>query len=175
MAFGPSLRCVLQHWYELRLPGEPTSAENTKRAVAVRSMNMVLRRQGLDALKGQCRRAARAEIVAEPIHLLVGAGVSSGDVVFETWVRRSLGHPRVDFRVAATYASVFFMEGSQEVARVLTERVILAEGVELVLAATRDALDIWSYVRTEGTCPRCGQTAGPPSTQKPLVLQIARA
>lgn len=171
----PALKCVLTHWYQLRLRDEPLGAENSKRLVAIKGLHMVFRRQGADALRGQLLQAARSAMVAEPAHLPVGAGLFSENVAVETFVRRSLHHQRAEYRVAAAYGALFFIRRSEEVAFILSERVVLAEEDPLVVAAARDALEIWRATKDGGRCSRCGLTGGSPSTLKQQDWMVARA
>jgi hypothetical protein len=165
---------VLQHWHDLRLPKEKLGDANSKRFVAIKNINMVYRRQGLDALRGEVLRAATANIVAEPVHYIVGAGLFTERVEVETFVRLALDHQRADHRVAATYGAVYYMASSDEVACNLGERVVLEQGDPLVLAAARDVLDIWCSVRAGRRCDRCGQMGSSLSTQKPPELTVRR-
>ncbi len=171
----PALKCVLTHWYQLRLKNEPLGAENNKRLVAIKGLHMIFRRQGADALRGQLLRAAKSELVAEPAHLPVGAGLFHDNLQVETFVRRALNHPRAEYRVAASYGALFFIRRSEEVAFILSERVVLAEEDPLVVAAASDALDIWRATKDGGRCTRCGLMGGSPSTQKPQDWTVERA
>lgn len=157
----PSLRCVLTHWYQLRLKGEKLGPDNNARLVDIKALSMIQRRQGTDALRGTILQAARSMGTASPVHLPVGAGLFTENIQVETWVRRSLSHQLSKFRVAATYAAIFYIRQSEEVAFILGERVVVAEEDALVIAAARDALDLWRATKYGGRCPRCGQTAGP--------------
>ena len=156
----PALKCVLTHWYQLRLKDETMGSENNKRLVSIKGLHMIFRRQGADALRGQLLQAAKSKLVAEPAHLPIGAGLFHENVVVETFVRRALHHQRAEYRVAASYGALFFIRRSEEVAFILSERVVLAEEDPLVVAAARDALDIWRSVRGGGMCPRCGSRTG---------------
>jgi hypothetical protein len=85
--------------------------------------------------------------------LVVCAGLFPDDVVVEAYVRRVLhSEQHLEFRVAATYASVFFLPRSEEVASQLAERVLLGEGEQLLVLAARDVLGIWAATKNGGTC-----------------------
>ena len=151
----PQLRCVLQHWYELRPQGQVLGSENNKRYVGIKALKMVLQRRGKDALRGEIFRAARSESMAEPAHLVVGAGFFPDDVLVETFVRKALSQQNRDFRIAATYASSFFLQLSREVVIVLSERVLLGEGDALVLQASQEALTIGACAHNGDLCSLC--------------------
>jgi hypothetical protein len=129
---------------------------------------MMARRQGLDSLRSTLLWAARGECVVEPTALPIGAGLFNDDTLIEAFVQRMLDNVHPMYRAAATYASVFYMGRSKEVASVLAERVVLAEEEPLVLLASRDVLSLWADIKNNGECKRCGATVGLPSIQKPL-------
>lgn len=154
------LRCVLRHWYELRRPGDDFGSGNNKRLVDIKALHMVLRRQGLDALRGQITAGVNGQRITDPALLLVGAGLFPDNLVVETFVRRALHAQRSDYRSAATYASLFFLNRSEEAASILTERVVLGQEDVLVVAASCDALAIWDDIQSGGKCRRCVFTRG---------------
>jgi hypothetical protein len=149
------LRCVLQHWYELRPNGERVGDANAKRLIAIRTLNTLARRRGVDGLHGDILSSIKGEQADSEVHLPVGAGLFADDVRIETYVRKGLHHQHQDYRIAATYACLFFLSRSEEMASILSERVVLAEGGQLIVLASRDALTIWSEVRSGGKCSRC--------------------
>ena len=144
-----SLRCVLQHWYELRPKGERIGSENNKRLTHIKQLHTVYRRQKADALRGSILAAARSERPLEPAFLPVGAGLFPEHVLIETLVRRSLTHQREDYRIAAFYAASFFLYRSDAIGLVLTEMVMLGKGVEQQAAS--DALRLAG----EAPCASC--------------------
>jgi hypothetical protein len=171
----PILRCILQHYYELK--PDPVTDENTavalldedaRRLVDIKTLNAVARRRGLDGLRKDLLSSIRGEQVLTATGLLVGAGLFTDDLRVETAVRQSLRHQDFRFRIAATYASVFYMQKSEEISCILTERIVLAEGGSLILLASRDVMTIWSDVLSTGRCSRCGPTDTPPSIPKHL-------
>ena len=166
---------MLQHWYELRPKGQKIGAENNRRFVDIKALLMVGRRQGLGALRTAVINAARGARAAEVAYYPVGAGLFTDDLAVETFVRTGLQHQRADYRIAATFASSFYLGRSEEVAFLLAERVVLPEGDPMVVQAAREVLDIWTDVRSGGKCRRCGLTDGSPSTPKLQGLEILRA
>lgn len=152
----PALRCVLQHWYELRPKGEKIGSANNQRFVDIKALHMVARRQGIDSLRGTIVAAARSERASEPAHLPIGAGLFTDDLRIETYVRRALDHQRLDYRIAATYGAIYYLRRSEEIAFILGERVLLAEEDKLLVLASRDVLDIWRETKDGGRCGRCG-------------------
>jgi len=168
---APAVRCVLQHWYELRPKGEKIGTENNHRFTDLKALLMVGRRQGLDALHVAIINAAKGSRTSERAYYPVGAGLFTEDLIIETFVRKGLQHQRVDYRVAATFGSAFYLGRSEEVAFTLAERVVLPEGDALVVQAAREVLDIWADVRTGGKCRRCGLTGTIPQLHD---LEVAR-
>ena len=171
----PALSCVLQHWYEFRPPGEELGPVNNKRFVAAKALHMVARRQGQDALRGEILRAARGERTVSTPHLPVGAGLFPDNLYVETLVRQGLNSQNLEQRIAATYGAIYFLRKSEEVAFILSERVVLAEEHRLVVAASCDALDIWRETKDGGRCRRCGRMGGLPSTLKQPDWALTRA
>lgn len=175
MSCVPALRCALQHWYELVPKGQKLGEENQRRRASVRDLHMIFRRQGADGLRSEVLQAASGHARIKPVHLIVGAAFFSEKVEVETMVRRSLRHERADFRIAGSYAGLYYMGRSEEVAFLLADRVILGEEEAQVVAAARDALDIWNSVRDGGRCSRCGQTGMSPSTLRQQDWVLTRA
>jgi hypothetical protein len=174
-SFAPSLLCVLTHWYQLRDKKEKIGSVNNHRFSDIKALAMVGRRQGLDALRGAIVRAAKGEQMPEPGYYPIGAGLFTDDLVVETFVRKGLHHQRSDYRIAATYGAAFYAGRSEEVAFLLAERVVLAEGEKMVLQATREALDIYVDTKYGGKCRLCGLTGGSPSTPRLQDLEVRRA
>ena len=148
------LRCVLQHYYELRAQGEEMGTANTKRFVDIKSLAMVASRQGLDAVKATVLNAGRSLVVAAPAYLPVGAGLFSNDVRVETIVRKALAHTSQDYRIGAIYAAVFYVKLSDEMTSVLAELSMLGTGLEQLAAA--DALRAAQQL----PCRDCARTSG---------------
>lgn len=150
MAHPRELRCVLQHWYEFRKEGTRIGTENNKRLIDIRNLNMVSRRQGPDALRGEVLAAARSLRGLDPGHLVVGAGLYDTNLAVETLVRRSLHHQSLPHRIAATFGAAFFLRQSEDIACILAERSMTEKG-ELAQASS-EALALSSR-----PCGRCSQ------------------
>ena len=141
---------MLQHWYELCEPGESLGAENQKRLSSIRRLNMVLRRQTESALRGTIINAAQGHGVFEPVHLVVGSAYLPNLLVMETLVRTSLSHMRMEYRVAARMASVYFPKNA-EIAADLLSTYIVGSGLEQ--AACGAAMQLMSHM----PCPDCAR------------------
>jgi hypothetical protein len=89
------------------------------------------------------------------------------DVRIETAVRLAL-KKSLPYQIAATYASAFFLQHSEEMSSKLAERVVLAEGDKNLVAAAQDALTISADFRVQGRCSRCGEIVSSLSTRKQL-------
>jgi hypothetical protein len=165
---------VLQHWYELRRQGEKLGTSNSERFAAVKSMNMIARRQGADALRGEVQRACRGLSLTQPVHYVLGGGLFTDQVEVETLVRRGLRHDQIKHRIAATYGAIYYISTSEEVASLLVERVVLEQEDALLVDAARDALSIGGMAKHGSRCTRCGQTGGPLSTRKLLDWMVVR-
>ena len=149
--------CLLQHWYELRLPGEALGTVNTRRFLDLRAASMVHTRQGRQAFRSALLAASRHQRVIDPAYIPVAAGLFPGDLQVEAQVRSFLASASLEHRVAALYATVFFFSHADDVLTNVTERVVLEADTGLQLAASRDVLDIWRDTRHGGHCPRCGR------------------
>lgn len=124
-------------------------------------MHVMGRRRGLDALRGAILGAAKGERAPERGMLVVGAGLFHDDAAVAVYVSRALHAAQaLEFRIAATYASAFFLPSSQETACVLSERVVLEKEDRLLVLAARDVLDVWAATKDGGRCRRCGQVGG---------------
>lgn len=152
--FTPSLRCVLQHWYELRPKGEKLGSDNNKRLTAITSQHMNLRRKGVDAVRGAIMASVRCERTWEAPLLLIGAALFQDVLPLDLVLRNLRGGP-FELRSAAAFASVFYFESPLSVE--IAEQVILDKGNRLVLQAMKEALDLRSRTSTGGTCARCGE------------------
>jgi hypothetical protein len=167
----PQVGCVLQHWYELRPKGENVGVENNKRFTALTALARRARRHGTDTLRGDVLAALRGERAMELAFLPVASGLFQDDELthaLELAVMRQLRGGSDAMRVAATFAGAFRLDSWEEVALVLSERVVLAVEDKLLVQAAREVLEIRLDTKDGGKCRRCGLTGSLPSTQKLL-------
>jgi hypothetical protein len=151
----PDLRCVLRHWYELRPENKKIDSVNNRRFAQITQLSMRVRRQGLDMLRKDAQLAAKSMQVGDPALLIISSALLAGDVAVEGYVHRQFKARDQEWRVAATYAALFFLWRSEEVTCTLTERAILGGDAPLVVLAARDVMDIHSSMIGSGRCPRC--------------------
>lgn len=166
--FYPAPKCVLSHWYELRASGDPIGPDNNKRLTQITSMQALARRHGLGALRGAVLAAVWGKRPMEPCFLPIGSSLFYDEVDIERAVLNNLNIGEQPLRIAATYASIFFLDKEQEVASTLSELVVLAREHRLVIQAAHEALDIWMDTKSGGRCRRCGLTGTPRGTLKQL-------
>lgn len=177
MAFHPL--CLFKHWAELRLVDVAgTGKEQYERAQMLRGHHHYARRHGLDALKGRLVAALRSEKVLDFSYLLIGAAFWPSTPELYNRVFQGLHAQEQEQRVAATFASAFFLD-RDDVACLLAERVVVEQGDRLTLQAAREVLQIAASVHHGGTCPRCNLRResrpprvvdldiGPPVTYRP--------
>lgn len=124
----------------------------------------------MSALKGDIWAAARGERAFELAFLpLAGVLFACENAPTVTgFIFQYLRRGSLEQRIAATYASTFFLDNHRDVAILLTERVVLAQEPRLLLQATRETLDIRLDAEGGGKCRRCGLTGGSLSTAKLL-------
>lgn len=152
----PQVRCVLQHWYELRPKGQPMGSANNKRYIALSACARRYRRQGMDALRGDILSAMRGHKPFEAPFLPVGAGLFR-DEEFLHAVSKHIVHALVGgpWAVEATYAAAF-LDGVSQVDVLLSERIMTGSAVSgLVMQAAQEVLEIRADTKHGGKCRRC--------------------
>lgn len=160
----PDVRCVLQHWYELRPKGEAIGSENNRRFTALTALARRERRHGVDALRGDILAALRGERALEVAFLPLAAGLFHDTAItsaLDQLILRALRDAAFETRIAATYAGAFRLDSWEEVGLLLAERVILQQEDRLLVAAARDVLAIRLATKDGGRCPRCTTTGNP--------------
>jgi hypothetical protein len=154
LPFTPSLRCILQHWYELRAKGLSLGSDNNKRLVAITSWHRTMRRQGIDGLRGAIVASVKGERSWEAPLLPIGAALFQ-DVLPLSLVLQNLRSGPIELRSAAIFASAFYFESPLSVE--IAEQVVVGAGDKLMLQAMKEVLDLRSRTSTGGSCGRCGE------------------
>ncbi len=152
-AFAPALRCVLQHFYELRFPGDRIGPDNNKRLAHLTSLHRLARRQGRDGLRGVILASVHGEARMDAEELPVGAALFP-DIVPVSFVLQKLRGDAIEFRLSAIFASVFYPSGplSLEIA----EQFIVGSGNRLILQAMKEVLELRASSGSGGKCSKCG-------------------
>jgi hypothetical protein len=112
-------------------------------------------RFGLDVLLGSVRAALRGEKIFNFSYLLIGAALWPETDGLSSRVFQSLHAADPEQRAAATFASAYFLE-QEQVACLLSERVVVGEGDRLTVQAAREVLEISASIKLGLACPRCG-------------------
>ena len=120
----------------------------------------------MDALRGTILSALQGRRPIEVSFLVLGAGLFGKEQLIEDFVLRSLKSQRIDYRIAATFASSFYLDKNQDLAVGLTERVVVSEGEPLILQASQEVLALWNNSQRGGRCQRCGASRTVLLTQK---------
>lgn len=149
---GPHPRCIFQHWTALdaALP-----SSTFFRQTQLRSNLAFAKQTGMGALRASIQSALRGERVLNFSYLLIGAAFWPELEGLYSHVYKGLFMDDLEHRIAATFASAFFLD-QEQLACLLAERVVVGEGDELTLQAAREVLEIISAVQLGGKCPRCG-------------------
>jgi hypothetical protein len=154
--FVPALRCVLTHWYELRLRGAPLTAENNSRLSSIHSMHRACAEQGLSAVRATLLACVRGERAFEAALLPIGAALFPNSLPLST-VLRHLREGAVELRSAAIFASSYY--ASTDLSVEIAEQVVSGNGDKLMLQAMQEVLDLRSRTSSGGRCSRCGELA----------------
>jgi hypothetical protein len=148
--------CLLQHWVDLHLPGDTSTRENYKRAQMIHGHFHYARRHGIDSLRGAIVAALRSEKILDVSYLLIGTLLWPETPQMYERVLQGIYAQDLEQRIAATFASVCFID-QDDVACLLSERVVVEEGERLTLQAAREVLEIVASLQHGGTCPRCNR------------------
>src|SRR5581483_1185149 len=111
---------------------------------------------GLGVLRDSISSSLRGEKRLPLSYYLIGATFWPAlDGLFPR-IFQNLTSQEQELRIAATFASTYYMEVEQ-VACLMAERVVVEEGDPLTIDATREVLEIGAALRLGGGCPRCGR------------------